>query len=175
MSVIERAEQRLAEEERHHELGADNRYDLHYWAAYLDGARAQKKEGGELAMSALNYVERQGFVTGMGYAGMTAEERETLLKELRNLHVGPVAPLLKRGEWICEDLDNFRKYKVTCPHCGAWYVGNYDAYVEPWDFNYCPHCGNICNPTNIEYENKLKEREKEARAKMEETDADRLN
>ena len=94
MSVIERAEQRLAEEERQHELGADNRYDLHYWAAYLDGARAQKKEGGELAMSALNYVERQGFVTGMDYAGMTAEERETLLKELRNLPVGPVAPLV---------------------------------------------------------------------------------
>ena len=44
MSVIERAEQRLADEERQHELGADNRYDLHYWAAYLDGARAQKKE-----------------------------------------------------------------------------------------------------------------------------------
>lgn len=44
MTVIERAEQRLAEEERQHELGADNRYDLHYWAAYLDGARAQKRE-----------------------------------------------------------------------------------------------------------------------------------
>lgn len=81
--------------------------------------------------------------------------------------------LPKRGEWIDEDLDNFRKYKVTCPHCGAWYVGNYDAYVEPWDFNYCPHCGNICNPTNLDWENELKEREKEARAKMEETDADR--
>ena len=44
MSVIEKAEQRLAEEERQHELGADNRYDLHYWAAYLDGARAQLRE-----------------------------------------------------------------------------------------------------------------------------------
>lgn len=44
MSVIEFAEHRLAEEERQHELGADNRYDLHYWAAYLDGARAQKKK-----------------------------------------------------------------------------------------------------------------------------------
>lgn len=44
MSVIERAEQRLAEEERQHELGADNRYDLHYWSAYLDGARAQLRE-----------------------------------------------------------------------------------------------------------------------------------
>lgn len=44
MTVIERAEHRLAEEERQHELGADNRYDLHYWAAYLDGARAQMRE-----------------------------------------------------------------------------------------------------------------------------------
>ena len=44
MNVIERAEQRLADEERQHELGADNRYDLHYWAAYLDGARAQRNE-----------------------------------------------------------------------------------------------------------------------------------
>lgn len=44
MSVIEFAEDRLRDEERQHELGADNRYDLHYWAAYLDGARAQKRE-----------------------------------------------------------------------------------------------------------------------------------
>ena len=44
MNVIERAEQRQREEERQHELGADNWYDRHYWAAYLDGARAQRKE-----------------------------------------------------------------------------------------------------------------------------------
>lgn len=44
MTVIEFAEHRLADEERQRELGADNRYDLHYWAAYLDGARAQKRE-----------------------------------------------------------------------------------------------------------------------------------
>ena len=73
------------------------------------------------------------------------------------------AQLPKRGEWIYEDLDNFRKYKVTCPHCGAWYVGNYDAYDEPSEFLYCPHCGNICNPANLDWENELKEREKEAR------------
>ena len=66
----------------------------------------------------------------------------------------------KRGEWISEDLDNFRKYKVTCPHCGAWYIGNYDAYDEPSDFNYCPHCGNICNPQNIEWEKMQAERTK---------------
>ena len=44
MTVIEFAEHRLAEEERQRELGADNRYDIQYWAAYLDGARAQKRE-----------------------------------------------------------------------------------------------------------------------------------
>ena len=77
------------------------------------------------------------------------------------------AEMPKRGKWIYEDLDNFRKYKVTCPHCGKWFVGNYDAYDEPSDFLYCPHCGNICNPTNLDWENELKEREKESRAKME--------
>ena len=81
----------------------------------------------------------------------------------------------KRGEWIYEDLDNFRKYKVTCPHCGAWFVGNYDAYDDPSEFLYCPHCGNICNPTNLDWENELKEREKEARAKMEVQDAATLS
>lgn len=55
MSVIERAEQRLNEEERQHELGADNRYDLHYWAAYLDGARAQAKEDGVVRCGECKY------------------------------------------------------------------------------------------------------------------------
>lgn len=44
MSVIERAEQRLAEEERQNRLGADNDHVLSYWASYLDGARAQLRE-----------------------------------------------------------------------------------------------------------------------------------
>lgn len=44
MNVIERAEQRLKEEERQNRLGADNDDTLRYWAAYLDGARAQKRE-----------------------------------------------------------------------------------------------------------------------------------
>lgn len=43
-SVIQFAEDRLADEERQRELGADNRYDIQYWAAYLDGAREQLKE-----------------------------------------------------------------------------------------------------------------------------------
>lgn len=44
MSVIERAEQRFAEEERQNRRGADNDHDLAYWAAYLDGTRAQNEE-----------------------------------------------------------------------------------------------------------------------------------
>lgn len=44
MTVIERATERLAEEERQYNLGAENSQDLAYWAAYLDGAKAQKKE-----------------------------------------------------------------------------------------------------------------------------------
>ncbi len=44
MSVIERAEQRMNDELRQHDLGLDNADDIRYWAAYLDGARAQKRE-----------------------------------------------------------------------------------------------------------------------------------
>lgn len=43
-SVISFAEDRLADEVRQRELGLDNDQDIHYWAAYLDGARAQLKE-----------------------------------------------------------------------------------------------------------------------------------
>ena len=45
------------------------------------------------------------------------------------------------GEWIFKGLDEFRKYKVACPFCEAEYIGNYDAYDEPEDFNFCPNCG----------------------------------
>lgn len=42
--VIQRAQQRLAEEEHQLLLGADNEDVVKYWAAYLDGAKAQQKE-----------------------------------------------------------------------------------------------------------------------------------
>lgn len=44
MSVIERAEKRLQEEIHQNDLGANNDYAIAYWSAYLDGARAQKRE-----------------------------------------------------------------------------------------------------------------------------------
>ena len=43
-SVIQFAEDRLADEVRQRELGLDNSQDVQYWASYLDGARAQLKE-----------------------------------------------------------------------------------------------------------------------------------
>lgn len=46
-----------------------------------------------------------------------------------------------KGEWIDTDLDNFRKYQVECSCCHAIYIGNYDSYDEPYDFNFCPNCG----------------------------------
>lgn len=53
----------------------------------------------------------------------------------------PAQPERKTGEWLHKDLDNFRKYEVICSVCGARFIGNYDAYDEPYDFNFCPNCG----------------------------------
>lgn len=47
----------------------------------------------------------------------------------------------KKGKWFSKNLDNYRKYEVVCSECGTRYVGNYDAYDEPCDFNFCPSCG----------------------------------
>ena len=44
------------------------------------------------------------------------------------------------GYWIERPLDDFRKYEVKCSECGFTGVGNYDQYLEPCDFNYCPNC-----------------------------------
>lgn len=44
MSVIEYAENRLQEEIRQNDLGANNDHLIVYWSAYRDGANAQLKE-----------------------------------------------------------------------------------------------------------------------------------
>ena len=44
MTVIEFAERRLQDEIKEKDHGAENGHLLAYWAAYLDGARAQMKE-----------------------------------------------------------------------------------------------------------------------------------
>ena len=43
-NVIQRAQERLNEEEHELCLGADNMDNVKYWAAYLDGAKAQQRE-----------------------------------------------------------------------------------------------------------------------------------
>ena len=44
MTVIEFAEHRLQDEIKENDHGAENGHLLAYWSAYLDGARAQKRE-----------------------------------------------------------------------------------------------------------------------------------
>lgn len=46
-----------------------------------------------------------------------------------------------RGYWIERPLDNFRKYEVKCSECGFIGIGDYDQYLEPIDFYFCPRCG----------------------------------
>lgn len=48
---------------------------------------------------------------------------------------------VEHGKWMGKQLDNFRKYEVTCSNCGWIGIENYDSYNDPSDFNYCPNCG----------------------------------
>ena len=78
-------------------------------------------------------------------------DADKLLQELRykpyldfaDIKNQPTADVVevRHGEWQYEQLDEYKFYKVTCPYCDAYYMGNYDAYNEPDDFNYCPNCG----------------------------------
>ena len=47
----------------------------------------------------------------------------------------------KSGRWIDKKLDDFRKWELRCSECDWVGISNYDAYDEPYDFNYCPNCG----------------------------------
>lgn len=68
MSVIERAEQRLQEEIRQNDLGADNGHLLAYWSAYLDGAKAQRTEDMKTRNDELNNAWKQGYDAAGGKA-----------------------------------------------------------------------------------------------------------
>ena len=65
---------------------------------------------------------------------------------IETLPAADVAPVV-HGRWIGKRLDNFKKYQVTCSECGWIGIENYDSYVDPSDFNYCPNCG-----AKMEYE-----------------------
>lgn len=49
--------------------------------------------------------------------------------------------LRPKGEWIGKQLDKFRMWEAKCSKCGWTGIENYDAYVDPFDFNFCPNCG----------------------------------
>lgn len=65
---------------------------------------------------------------------------EEIIDFLENLPAADVEEV-KHGKWIGKQLDNFRKYEVTCSNCGWVGIENYDSYNDPSDFNYCPNCG----------------------------------
>ena len=82
----------------------------------------------------------------------TAMEKMHLIAGVKGVDIGAVIKAIdlmptadvvevRHGEWQYEQLDEYKFYKVTCPYCGAYYMGNYDAYHDPDDFNYCPNCG----------------------------------
>ena len=66
MTVIEFAKKRLQEEIHQNDLGADNRDELHNWAAYLDGAKAQKSESDKTRHIELNSAWKQGYDAARG-------------------------------------------------------------------------------------------------------------
>ena len=120
MSVIERAEQRLNDEIRQHELGLDNVDDIQYWAAYLDGARAQKKD----AAAAIEDMAKH--ITEM-------HERVTVLQIARGELEAEVKRLEpKRGEWVgvSPTVDT-----VQCSICGG------QIFSAELETPYCPYCG----------------------------------
>lgn len=65
MSVIESAEKRMNDELRQHDLGLDNADDIRYWAAYLDGARAQQRED----KSRIADLPLCGYIVVLGVSG----------------------------------------------------------------------------------------------------------
>lgn len=63
-----------------------------------------------------------------------------VVSTIENTRTADVVEVM-HGEWKYEQLDEYKFYKVTCPYCDACYMGNYDAYNDPDEFNYCPNCG----------------------------------
>lgn len=116
MTVIERATERLAEEERQYKLGAENSQDLAYWAAYLDGAKAQKKEC-DAAVAAVQNIKP---------FNPHGELREMLIDEMID----------RMGEWeerYIEDANPMFRRRFYCSRCGDW--------TTHGKTRYCPNCG----------------------------------
>lgn len=89
------------------------------------------------------YIERERLLRDVRIIGNQPwSEWETagVIDVINKQPAADVAPV-KHGKWIEKQLDNFRKYQVTCSNCGWVGIENYDSYNDPSDFNYCPNCG----------------------------------
>ena len=90
---------------------------------------------------------------------LSPEEEKVFTKAILEAYNRGKRDAVKQGYWMGKQLDTFRKYQVTCSHCGWVGIENYDSYNEPSDFNYCPYCGthmdgvdedcDNCDPMNI--------------------------
>lgn len=70
---------------------------------------------------------------------LTDEQKE--IKECFEMAIAALKATRNVGKWKYRELDNFRKYSVTCSACGVEYIDNYDGYIDPSIFEYCPKCG----------------------------------
>lgn len=77
------------------------------------------------------------FCNGANYVFIFIDD---ILKFIDDEPTADVAEV-KHGKWIGKQLDNFRKYEVTCSNCDWIGIENYDSYDNPLEFNYCPNCG----------------------------------
>ena len=92
----------------------------------------------------MRYIDADKFMDRLNYAQIEFSDTYAGLGRAKFLlSLQPTADVeeVRHGEWQYEQLDEYKFYKVTCPYCDAYYMGNYDAYNEPDEFNYCPNCG----------------------------------
>lgn len=93
------------------------------------------------------YIEREAATRILTEAadayGTFTTERGIYLTAREKVQNIPAADVeeVKHGKWIGKQLDNFRKYEVTCSNCDWIGIENYDSYDNPFEFNYCPSCG----------------------------------
>ena len=60
---------------------------------------------------------------------------------------------MKKVKWRYSRLGNFRKIAYYCTKCGASYIDNYDGYIDPGCFVFCPNCGGIIDDEFEEIKN----------------------
>ena len=62
------------------------------------------------------------------------------IEDINNMPTADVQEV-RHGHWITKSLDNFRKVGCKCSECGYTGISDYDSYDDPYDFDFCPHCG----------------------------------